>query len=346
MICMIELVSMEISDNYNFLRTEPHLGENICLLTVGGSHAYGTNVETSDLDIRGISMWSPREILSGNGFEQVEDRNTDTVVYSLNKIIHLLSNCNPNVIEMLGCKKEHYLYLNSIGKKLIDNAHLFLSKKCLYSFGGYASAQLRRLDNKSNRTLEQSDQEEHILRRLQHVKDSFKETYFTFPEDSINLYIDNAVNEEYDTEIFMDINLKHYPLRDYKSMWSEMNNVVKTYAKIGQRNSNAISRGKLGKHMMHLIRLYMMCLDILKDGKIITYREKEHDLLMSIRDGKYLKENNVPTDEFMLMVEYYENELEKASKSTDLPEHVDDKKITDLLIECNRMQLRRYGASV
>ena len=333
-------------EDYTFLKKDPHLGENICLLTVGGSHAYGTNVETSDLDIRGISMWGPKEILSGHGFEQVEDRDTDTVVYSLNKIIHLLSNCNPNVIEMLGCKKEHYLYLNSIGKKLLVNSGLFLSKKCIYSFGGYASAQLRRLDNKSNRTLEQSDQEEHILRRLQHVKDSFKETYAYFPEDSINLYVDKSVSDDFDTEIFMDVNLKHYPLRDYKSMWSEMNNVVKTYAKIGQRNSNAISRGKLGKHMMHLIRLYMMCLDILNDGKIITYREKEHDLLMSIRNGEYLNDNNTPTNEFMLMVEYYENELEKASKTTYLPDHADDKKITDLLIDCNKMQLRRCGASI
>lgn len=49
----------------------------------------------------------------------------------------------------------------------------------------------------------------------------------------------------------MDINLKHYPLRDYKSMWSEMNNIVKDYSKIGKRNKHAIEHEKLGKHMMH-----------------------------------------------------------------------------------------------
>ena len=40
---------------YDFLRTSEHLGNNICLLTLGGSHAYGTNVEGSDVDIRGIA---------------------------------------------------------------------------------------------------------------------------------------------------------------------------------------------------------------------------------------------------------------------------------------------------
>lgn len=41
------------SDTYDFLRTNPHLGKNIMLIGLGGSHAYGTNIETSDLDIQG-----------------------------------------------------------------------------------------------------------------------------------------------------------------------------------------------------------------------------------------------------------------------------------------------------
>lgn len=43
-----------------------------------------------------------------------------------------------------------------------------------------------------------------------------------------------------------------------------------------------MSKDKLGKHMAHLIRLYMMCIDILEKEEIITCRDKEHDLLMSI----------------------------------------------------------------
>lgn len=41
------------SSEYDFLRTNEHLGNNIILLTLGGSHAYGMDKETSDLDCRG-----------------------------------------------------------------------------------------------------------------------------------------------------------------------------------------------------------------------------------------------------------------------------------------------------
>ena len=74
----------------------------------------------------------------------------------------------------------------------------------------------------------------------------------------------------YDSEIFMDVRLNHYPLRDYKDMWAEMSSIVKSYAKIGKRNEKAIQKNKLGKHMMHLVRLYLMCLDILEKEKNIS----------------------------------------------------------------------------
>ena len=70
-----------------------------------------------------------------------------------------------------------------------------------------------------------------------------------------------------------------------------MNAIVKAYGKIGRRNEKAIAHDKLGKHMMHLVRLYYMCFDILEKGEINTYREVEHNLLMEIRNGKYLNGN-------------------------------------------------------
>ena len=39
------------SDEYSFLKADKHLGSNIILLTAGGSHAYGTDNENSDLDL-------------------------------------------------------------------------------------------------------------------------------------------------------------------------------------------------------------------------------------------------------------------------------------------------------
>jgi hypothetical protein len=46
--------NMVSSEEYNFLRNNDHLGDRIILIGLGGSHAYGTNNETSDLDVRGL----------------------------------------------------------------------------------------------------------------------------------------------------------------------------------------------------------------------------------------------------------------------------------------------------
>lgn len=320
---------------YDFLREDKNLGDNIILLTLGGSHAYGTNNENSDLDVRGCALNSKMQILTNENFEQFVNEATDTTIYSFNKLISLLSNCNPNTIELLGNKPEHYLYVSNIGKELINNSHLFLSKRAAYSFGGYATAQLRRLDNKAVRLVNQKQRERHILNSIMNAFHTFPEKHFHFEEDNIRLYIDKSEQEEYDTEIFMDVNLHHYPLRDYKSMWSEMNNVVKDYSKIGKRNKNAIEHNKLGKHMMHLIRLYMMCLDILEHEKIVTYREKEHELLMDIRNGKFLNEDRQPIPEFYEMVDDYEKKLEYAKNNTNLPDNPDYKRINEFVASVN-----------
>lgn len=335
-----EIKNMLNSSQYDFLRTNKHLGNSIILLTFGGSYAYGTNTDTSDVDIRGCALNSKEEILTNKNFEQLVNEETDTTIYSFNKLISLLINCNPNTIEILGCKPEHYFYLSPIGKELIDNRHLFLSKKCIYSFGGYANQQLWRLSNKSARLVSQEEQERHILSSIQSAATTFKNKFALYDDDSIRLYVDKSEREEYDSEIFMDINLKHYPLRDYKGMWSEMNNIVKDYAKIGKRNSHAIERGKLSKHMTHLIRLYLMCLDILENGEIVTYREKDHDFLMEIRNGKYLDENRQPIAEFYEIVEEFEAKMQMAKETTSLPENPDYKKIQEFVMSVNERIVR------
>ena len=323
------------SDEYEFLRKDKNLGNNIIILTLGGSHAYGTNNEKSDLDIRGCALNSKMQILTNENFEQFVNEATDTTIYAFNKLVALLSNVNPNTIEMLGNKPEHYFYVSPIGQELIDNAHLFLSKKCVHSFGGYANQQLYRLNQKSAHQLSQAGLEQHILKTLEFMKTDFNKKYSDFSKDQISLYIDKAVQEGYDTEIFMDVRLTHYPLRDYCSMWSELQNTVKAYGKIGKRNEKALEHGKIAKHMMHLIRLHMMCLDILEKEKIITYRENEHDLLMDIRNGKFLDSNDQPIPEFFEMVDEYEKRLEYAKQNTNLPDNPNYKEINEFVASVN-----------
>lgn len=323
------------SKEYDFLRTDKNLGNNIIILTLGGSHAYGTNNEGSDLDIRGCALNSKMQILTNENFDQFVNNETDTTIYAFNKLVALLSNTNPNTIEMLGNKPEHYFYVSPIGQELIDNAHLFLSKRACHSFGGYANQQLYRLNQKAAHQMSQSELEKHILKTLEFMQTDFTKKYTPYEDDSMKLYIDKAVQEGYDTEIFMDVNLTHYPLRDYCSMWNELQNTVRQYGKIGKRNEKAIEHGKIAKHSMHLIRLYMMCLDILEKERIITYREDEHDLLMDIRNGKYLDSNDQPISEFFEMVNDYEKRLDYAKKNTNLPDNPDYKKINEFVASVN-----------
>lgn len=338
-----EIRELANSSEYDFLRDDKRLGDNIILLTLGGSYAYGMNNENSDVDFRGIALNSKDDILLGSDFEQVLG-GEDTTIYSFNKIIELLSKCNPNTIEMLGCLPEHYIHLNKIGKELLENRKIFLSKICIHTFGGYANSQLRRLENKANRLVGQSQNEAYILKSIQNAKYDFKNRYYPHDENDVRLYIDKSDQEGFESEIFMDVNLKHYPLRDWAGMWNEMKAIVSSYTKIGKRNEKAIGHDKLGKHMAHLIRLYMMGMDILEKEEIITYREKEHDLLMDIRNGKYLDSNRQPTSDFYDILNEYEKKFDYAKENTSLSDLPDYKRIREFKAYVNEMIVKgKYG---
>ncbi len=317
------------SKEYDFLRENSNLGNNIILLTLGGSHAYGMEKEGSDLDVRGIALNSKNEILLGKNFEEVVDTKTDTTIYSFNKMIRLLSFNNPNTIEILGCKPEHYVCVSKIEEELLNKRKLFLSKICIHTFAGYAGSQLRRLENKAARLVGQAQNEEYVLRSIQNASYDFKNRYLLCEEDAIKLYTDISPQEGYESEIYMDLHLKHYPLPDWVGMWNEMKSIVRSYNKIGKRNEHAISHDKLGKHMAHLIRLYLMCIDILEKEEIITYREAEHALLMRIRNGEFLDENRQPTSEFYDLLNEYEKRFDYAKKNTTLPDVPDYKRIEE-----------------
>lgn len=252
------------TSEYDFLRNNKHLGSNIILLGLGGSYSYGMNIEgKSDIDIRGVALNSKEEILLLQNFGQIVDENTDTTIYSFNKMVNLLCKANPNVMEQLGLNPEHYLYIHPIGQVLLNNSKLFLSKRAVYSFAGYAKEQLKKLDNKSSRS---------------------------FGED---------------------------------------------YTGIGRRNRYAAAHNKLGKYMAHLIRLYYMCFDILENQKIITYREREHDLLMNIRNGEYLDKNQQPISSFYDLLSELEKRLEYDEKNTSLPETPDYQRINEFRMFVN-----------
>lgn len=327
-----EILKKINSAEYDFLRTEPSLGKNIMLLTLGGSLAYGTNIatseHTSDLDLRGVSANTIEEILSLNlNDKPFEDRNLDVVIHPFNKMCDLLCKCNPNTIEILGTKEEHLFHLSKEGKILRDNANLFLSQTAYHSFGGYATAQLRRLQNALARgEYPQGEKEEHILKTVQRKILSFEERYTPLTNDMLHLYLEKSNKAGYDKEIFMDINLTNYPLRDFGGIYSEIRQIVSEFDKLNHRNSKK-DKVHLLKHAMHLLRLLKMGTEILEGKGINTYREHDKEFFLDVRMEKYT------FDEIFEIADTFEKEFEYAKKNTVLPEKVDRKKVDDLKSE-------------
>ena len=329
-----ELRSLTEKPEYGFLRTNEHLGDRIIFLTLGGSHAYGTNVEGSDVDVRGCALNSRSDILGMTNFEQVVDNGTDTTVYAFNKLVSLLLNCNPNCIELLGCKAEHYFVLTGIGRQMIENRKMFLSQRAVNSFGGYANQQLRRLQNAIARdSLPQAQKEVHIRQSMESAMLAFEHTYTEFQQGSIRLYTGAPTTEGLERELYADVRMAGMPVRQLHSMLNDLSNVLGSYDKLNHRNKK--DENHLNKHAMHLIRLYLMCIDILEKEDIITYREADHDLLMSIRNGAYQQEDGTFRQEFFDMLHEYEKRMEYAKENTSLPKGPNMKRIEEFVESVN-----------
>lgn len=322
---------------YRFLKTDPHLGKNILFLTYGGSYAYGTNVEDSDIDLRGCALNSKQDLLGMTNFEQVVDAGTDTTVYAFNKLISLLANCNPNVIELLGCKPEHYFVCTPVGRRLIDQRKMFLSRRAINSFGGYANQQLRRLENALAHDAYPAEiKERHIVNSCHQTIFTFPERYKNFAPEQIRLSIAEVDGQE---QVVADISMEQMPLRMFTGMMSELTETVRNFDKLHHRNKKK-DDAHLNKHAMHLVRLHLMRLDILEKEEIVTYREADHDLLMAIRGGLYQKEDHTFNSAFYDLLNDLEKRLEYAKKSTALPEKPDWKRIEKFQMEVNERVVR------
>ena len=229
--------------------------------------------------------------------------------------------------------------LTDVGREMIENRKLFLSRRAVHSFGGYANQQLRRLENALARDrLSQERKEEHILKSMQSAVKSFESRYTAFDKGSLVLFTAASEREELDSEVFANIHLEKYPVREFNSIMNELTSIVSAYEKLNHRNHKK-DDAHLNKHAMHLIRLYLMCLDILEKEDIVTYREKDRDLLLSIRSGEYQLEDGSYRPEFFELVNEFEKRLNYAKENTSLPDHPDMKRIEEFVMSVNRRAL-------
>lgn len=248
-----------------------------------GSFAYGTNVEGSDEDYKGICVKS-KECYFGflKKFEQHElmaskNEGVDEVIYSLDKFASLAAEANPNIIEVLFVDESDVLYCNSFGRELLNIRDKFLSKKAKHTFAGYAHAQLKRIKT-------------HRSWLLTPPKEPPSRKDFGLPEmtkiSKSNLNIIESISESV-VEIMppelVEFYLREKQYQNMKSQWTQYLNWKET-----RNPARAELEAKYGydvKHANHLIRLMRMCKEILRDGKVIVKRPDFEDLL-AIRRGE------------------------------------------------------------
>jgi predicted nucleotidyltransferase len=119
-------------------------GATPLLLVIRGSHAYGTNVETSDTDYSGVFIQKIEDIIGFNYVEQINDDKNDTVIYEIQRFLQLLASNNPTVLELLNTPEDCILYKHPIFNEVLNNRDIFITKICAKSFGGYGKMQIQK----------------------------------------------------------------------------------------------------------------------------------------------------------------------------------------------------------
>lgn len=302
----------------------PWLSANTIFLTMHGSHAYGLNTESSDVDMAGICIPTKDHVLGFlNSLEQIQFDKPDGQIYSIIKFFRLAADNNPNVMELLWIDPKYMVtYDHSWLLDMLSNRDLFLSKKVRYTYSGYAVAQLKRI--KTHR--------KHLLNPPTHAPTREE---FGLPVNRIMSRdqqgaLDQLAAEErivLDENFMQALQLENKYDRA-KQEWQQYNNWKDT-----RNPARAELEAKFGfdlKHATHLVRLIRQCTEMLTTGKLIVDRTGiDADELLEIRRGAWTY------DDLMLWIEGHASEevLNKYYEETALPKEPDRKKLHELCIK-------------
>jgi len=111
-----------------------------------GSQAYGMSTPESDIDKAGVMIPGKEYFFGLKRFDQFQDYpGEDKTIYNIKKVIGLIAENNPNCLDLLFVPERCILKMTPYWTKVIENSALFVSKKCKFTFSGYAISQLNRI---------------------------------------------------------------------------------------------------------------------------------------------------------------------------------------------------------
>lgn len=132
---------------------------------VRGSHAYGLDLPTSDVDTGGIYM-APAEQLLGLGLDyqdQIASEKNDDTWLELNKFFHLLLKSNPTVLESLFIPERCIKYEHPIMTEIKKHRDKFITKECFKPILGYSYEQIKKCRGLNKRFLQEKIERKGIL---------------------------------------------------------------------------------------------------------------------------------------------------------------------------------------
>ena len=331
--------------------------------SVAGSHAYGTNIATSDQDRRGVFI-APDSILAGlDSIEQVSDERSDQVYYELGRFVELLLRNNPNALEMIAIPDDCVLFRHPLFDLLSPS--LFLSKLCEKTFGEYAMGQIRKARGLNKKIVNPQPEKRHPMLAFCHVPEGqgsvplleWLAARDMDPEKCGVTAVRNAAdlfaiyqnveggyrglvsNKDLDTLVFSSVPKEAQPV-----CWMHFNeDAFKAHCKahreywlwVEQRNEERYAtnsnhgRGYDSKNLMHTIRLLEMAGEIAREG-VLKIRRPNREALLQIRSGEFAYE------ELVARAEELHAGLGPAYAASDLPDSPDRERVNQLLVEIRK----------
>ena len=114
--------------------------------SVRGSHLFGLQTQTSDIDTFGI-FCCPQDLLFGTGKDYVsivESEKSDDYWDEIGKFIRELEKSNPNALEALFTPNKWIKHFDPVLQPLWDIRDSLITKACFKSFSGYAIEQIKK----------------------------------------------------------------------------------------------------------------------------------------------------------------------------------------------------------
>jgi len=275
-----------------------------------GSHLYGTNTPTSDVDYNGVFIAPEEYYLGLNSVEEVDfsvvsknkdgKNNPDAIdrkLYEFRKFVRLALDNNPNVIEQLFVDEPNVLFINETGLELIDNRHMFLHRGLRDKFLGYGFSQKHKMIIRTDKFYE-----------LKNALDWMVE--FNKPETYMVELKDKQLP-------FMLFKQKHVTIGDCdfeltrQLRWVEKK-ITERLDKVGNRKELYLSKGYDTKFASHFVRLLMEGMELLETGDL-KIPLKDRELILEIKEGKW------KLNEVLKLGEELEKWVEKITAKSPLP---------------------------